>query len=264
MASSYRRAYQDRYPLAAIVFGDKPAPPELVALFDYAIHVASDDAPDDSATGYFLAYSGLKAQLRNLFPGYQTYCWIDADCWFQGNESMHRILAGVASYDICIHPEFDIHYANYPTPSQRTLQIYRTNYGEQLDAMPLNMPMVNSGVFAMRANARTWDLWASELQHLRDRHKQGHSVFFSDQIALHKLIHAHQLRIHPLRAIDNWQTYACLPLVHRATRSLRVPTPPHEHIGLMHLAGATKDMVVIIDGQQTTLRYRDLMRLFGS
>ena len=263
MANSYRHAYQERHPLAAIVYGAQPPPAELAALFDQVRHITGDGAAFDHGKGFFLAYSGLKAQLRDVFPGYASYCWIDADCWFSGDESMPRVLAGVSSHDLCIHPEFDVHYVNYPTPSERTLSIYRTNYGANLRAMPLTMPMVNSGVFAMRADAPTWALWAAELKQLRDRHERGETVFFSDQIALHKIIHGHQLRTYPLRAVDNWQTYACLPLVHRDSRSLRVPTPPHERIGLLHLAGATKHHTYTIDGKPSTLRYRDVMALFA-
>lgn len=263
MAASYRRAYASRYPLAAIVYGAKAAPPALAALFDKVLHMPSDDASFDNTRGFFMAYSGLKARLPEVLPGYASYCWIDADCWFQGDESIPRMLAGVQSHDICIHPEFDVHYVNYPTPSRRTLDIYQTNEDGDLAAMPLSMPMVNAGVFAMRADSRVWSLWGAELERLRERQRQGRPVFFSDQIALHKLIHQHRLRMYPLPAVDNWQTYACIPLIHRDSRSLRVPTPPYEKIGLIHLAGKTKDHTYQIDGRPLTLRYRDMRSLFG-
>lgn len=262
MATSYRRAYQDRYPLAAIVYGPEPAPAALHALFDEVRHVAADEPAFDSSRGFYLAYSGLKTQLRDVFPGHASYCWIDADCWFQGDESMARLLAGVKGNDICIHPEFDVHYVAYPTPSERTLSIYQANEGAELDAMPMRMPMVNSGVLAMRADSPVWALWAEELRRLRKRHEGGESVFFSDQIPLHKLLYLNGLRIYPLRAVDNWQTYACLPMVHRATQSLRVPTPPHEKIGLMHLAGQSKYQTFQLDGQPASWRYRDMQPLF--
>lgn len=263
LVASYRHHYQDRYRIAAIVFGPDPAPPELAARFDTTLHVGGGDTLFDNSRGFFMACSGLKAQLRDVFPGYASYCWVDADCWFQGDESLPRVLAGVPNHELCIHPEFDVHYLNYPTPSDRTLSIYRTNEGDNLNQMPLRMPMVNSGVFAMRADSRVWALWAGELKQLRDRHERGEKIFFSDQIPLHKLIHQHQVRVYPLRAIDNWQTYACLPLIHRDTRSLRLPTPPHEKIGLMHLAANTKHQTFQIDGQPRTLRYRDMQALFG-
>ena len=98
---------------------------------------------------------------------------------------------------------------------------------------------------------------------MRQRHQQGERVYLSDQIPLHKIVYLQRLRVYPLRAIDNWKTYACLPFIDRQARCLRVPTLPHEKIGLMHLAGTTKDQLFPIDGQQLTLRYRDMHRLLA-
>lgn len=263
-ADSFRQAYQERHRLAAVIYGAVSPPAALTTRFDQIFRVTEEGPAFDSTRGFFMAYSGLKARLRDIFPGYAGYCWIDADCWFQGDESLPRILAGVPGFDLCIHPEFDVHYLNFPTPSERTLHIYRTNEAANLSAMPLRMPMVNSGVFAMRTDSRVWALWDAELTRLRQRHEHGEAVFFCDQIPLHKLVYLNQLRIYPLRAIDNWQTYACLPMIHRETRCLRVPTPPHEKIGVMHLAGRSKHQHLQIDGQTLTLRYRDMARLFAT
>ena len=263
LAESFRAAYQDRYRLAAIVFGAEPAPPALAAHFDQVMHLADAGAGFGAAAGYVLAYAGLKARLREVFPGHAAYIWIDADCWMQGDESLPRICAGLGAFDICVHPESDVHYLDHETPSERTLQIYRSNDGPRLAAMPLRKPMLNTGVFAMRADSRVWALWQAELDQLRQRHQQGERVYLSDQIPLHKIVYLQRLRVYPLRAIDNWKTYACLPFIDRQARCLRVPTLPHEKIGLIHLAGTTKDQLFPIDGQQLTLRYRDMHRLLA-
>ena len=64
--------------------------------------------------------------------------------------------------------------------------------------------------------------------------------------------------------MDNWQTCASLPFVHRPSKLLRLPTPPYEPLGIVHLAGATiKTRSFAVDGGTTTLRYRDLLRFFG-
>ena len=263
MAASFRRAYQDRYRLAAVVFGGCEPPAALASQFDVLVRVPPVAALD-SAHGYDLAYLGIKPRLRELFPGYASYCWVDADCWFQGAESLPRILAGVPGFAIAIHPEFDVHYLNYPTPSDRTLRIYETNEGDSLDGMPLRMPMLNAGVFAMKADSPVWSLWEAELRSLRQRYDAGEKVYFSDQIPLHKVVYQHKLSVYPLRAVDNWQTCASLPFVHRPSKLLRLPTPPYEPLGIVHLAGATiKTRSFAVDGGTTTLRYRDLLRFFG-
>jgi hypothetical protein len=67
--------------------------------------------------------------------------------------------------------------------------------------------------------------------------------------------------IGPLRAVDNWQTYACFPLANLTKKKLIVPTPPHEEIGIIHLAGNTKNEIVQMNGHTFGLRYRDFQKL---
>lgn len=264
MANSFRASYGDRYTLAAAVYGEVEIPPPLRSKFDLVANVSELGPAFDDALGYFFAYTGLKARLPEIFPGFSCYAWVDADCWFQGSESLPRVLAGASRAEISIHPEYDIHFTHMPTPSDRTLKIYQQNEGKNLDAMPLRMPMLNAGVFAMRPNSRVWQMWHAELNQLRARHDSGESVYFSDQIPLHKVIYMQGIQFYPLRIVDNWLAVLCMPMLHKPTRCLRAPTPPHEMIGVLHLGGKNiKSQVFQINGESTTLRYRDLMRLFN-
>lgn len=263
MANSYQSAYGDRYTLAAVVYGDIKIPPHLRSKFDLVLDVSELEPGFDESLGYFFAYTGLKARLPEIFPGYSIYAWVDADCWFQGNESLPRILAGASLLDISIHPEADIHYTHNPTPSDRTLKIYQQNEGKHIDSMPLRMPMLNAGVFAMRPESRIWKMWFAELLQLKIRHEGGESIYFSDQIPLHKLIYRQGFKYAPLRAIDNWMAVLCMPMLHLPTQCLRSPTPPHEAIGILHLAGKNiKNQVFRIGEHSTTLQYRDIARLY--
>lgn len=265
MADSYRAAYGDRYALAAAVYGGVEAPPQLRAKFDLVVDVSDLGPGYDESLGYFFAYSGLKARLPDIFPGFSMYAWVDADCWFQGSESLPRILNGAVQREISIHPEYDIHYTHSPTPGDRTLKIYQQNEARHIDTMPLRMPMVNAGVYAMRPESRVWKMWNAELIQLKLRHDRGEDVYFSDQIPLHKLIYRHGIQFSPLRAIDNWMAIFCMPMLHKATKCLRAPTLPHEMIGILHLAGKNfENKVFQIDGHAITLRYRDLMPVLSA
>lgn len=253
LIQSYRQYYKDTFDLAFINFLGEPAPAAIrskVSMFQ--------DYPGlnrfDKTLGYFTGFSGLKARLPELLPGYDCYCWVDADCWFQNAESLPRILKCADQVDICIHPEYDIHYLTHPTPNPRTLKIYRTNEAARLDQMPLNMPMLNSGVFAMRTGSKIWGAWKREMEILLDRHNAGETIFFSDQIPLHKTIFKNNSLVYPIRAIDNWQVYACRPIIDGKTNRLRTPTPPSDEIGLIHLAGTMKN--------DLALRYRAMSKLF--
>lgn len=262
MAESFRAAYGDRYTLAAAVYGEVEIPTQLRSKFDLVVDVSHLGPGFDDSLGYFFAFACLKARLPEIFPGFTLYAWIDADCWFQGNESLPRILDGASQAEISIHPEYDIHFTHMPTPSDRTLKIYQQNEGKNMNAMPLRMPMLNAGVYAMRPNSRVWRMWHAELLQLKTRHERGESVYFSDQIPLHKVIYTQGVRLSPLRTVDNWLAPLCMPMLHMPTRCLRAPTPPHEMIGILHLAGKNiKDQIFQINGTQTTLRYRDLTKL---
>ena len=223
MAASFRANYGKLYGLAFLNFSSAELPPELKSLFDTTLDVSGDLEAFKKAEGYYISFSAAKARLPELFPGYDIYCWIDADCWFQGSESMPRILQGAGGADIAIHPEYDPHYFKLQTPSARNIKIYQRNEGK-LDKELLSRAMFNSGVYAMKKDSKVWALWREALETLRRRHEAGERVFFSDQIPLHRLLHTEAVSIFPLRAIDNWQTYASIPLIDWKAKLLRVPT----------------------------------------
>ncbi|HQU04564.1 MAG TPA: hypothetical protein PLT25_07580, partial [Acidocella sp.] len=258
--ASFHEFYPGACDIAFINFGTQTPPPGIGGRA--TMQVAMPPPPEFSKRfGYYAAYSGAKARLPMIFPGYQLYVWIDSDCWFQGADSLPRIIAQAQKHEIAIHPEFDIHYLNYPTPSKRTATIYARNEADNLTSMPLDKPMLNAGVIALRHNSRVWALWQQELAMLHVKFQQGQNIYFSDQIPLHKLIYLNNIDIGTLRATDNWQTYACLPLANLTKKKLVLPTPPHEEIGIIHLAGKTKYQMMHMNGHSFGLRYRDFQKL---
>jgi hypothetical protein len=263
LATSFRFHYKNTFDFAFINFCDVSPPEGLLTKTDMACNLSGDYNNFDKNLGFYAAFTAVKTRLPDLFPGYKIYCWIDSDCWVQNSESLMRIIYSAEIAEIAIHPEFDVHYLSYPTPNPRTLMIYSQNEAGRLNEMPLHMPMLNAGVFGMKSSSRLWKLWQNELNNLVKRFQLGETVYFSDQIALHKLIYAEKIMFLPLRAVDNWQTYACPPFVHFESGKLRVPSPPFEEIGLLHLAGTTKDKILTTStGIDFTLRYRDIKRIF--
>ncbi len=262
LATSLREHYGSQYQFAFLNFSPTTLPYGLPEQFDTVVDVSTDYHLFDATLGYYAAFIAAKARLPELFPDYDCYCWIDSDCWFQGSQSLPRILQCVENFDICIHPEYDPHYFMFSTPNVRTIEIYTRNE-PQLDVTLLHRPMFNTGVFAMMKSSKVWPLWQAALADLRNRHKAGENVYFSDQIPLHRILHTLNISIFPLRAIDNWQIYASTPRIDQASKTLCVPTPPYETIGLVHLAGYTKDMILHGEGGQNfTMRYSDMRDYF--
>jgi hypothetical protein len=267
--SSFRAAYGFTVDIALINFDKDVAAKETCTLFDHVYEGCFEDVSDKKIYGYFAAYHRIKTHIRDFFPGYSHYCWVDADCWFNNSDSIQRIFDGADTADIAIHPEDSPHYRVTSVPSFRTETIYRVNDGKDFDAMPLNMPMLNAGVFGMRANSPVWDKWDIELRSIKRRYDSGETVYFSDQICLHKIVYLGGHRIAPLQAIDNWLVCESIPRIFTMNDHNKLyvtsPNPPFDEIGILHLAGDAKYIKFKMhDGLETFLTYSAVNNLRAS
>jgi hypothetical protein len=211
--------------------------------------------------GYYAAFRSIKPKIPELFPGFDVYTWLDADCWVQNVSALKKMERFSEDFDVCIHPEHDIHYFKIPTPSRRTITIYERAMPKDIDADIIRMPMFNAGVVSARRDSKIWKMWEAALLELRIRFNRGEASFFSDQIPLHYLIHTEDISVFPLRATDNWQTYASAPGFDIHKKKLCSPTFPNEEISIIHLAGFTKNRNFTVAGQQSRIRYRDFMKM---
>jgi hypothetical protein len=223
--------------LAFIDLGAADPPEQLSRHFDLQMKQTPGPAKFSGITCCFLA---LKSRLPSLFPGFDTYIWLDADCWIQNTSAISDLIEAAQHADIAVHPELDIHYFRNKMPSSRTLTLYQNLYGDDMSRKLSRFPMVNCGVFSARCNSRLWREWAAAMEELRTRWQQGVDVWFSEQIPLHRLIYSGRISMFPLRAVNNWQLYVSVPLVDIERKRIVTPTPPHEEINIIHLAGRTK------------------------
>jgi hypothetical protein len=264
LISSFRTNYGDRFTFAFIKFGPDDVPDKIARQVDKIVEVNDGYAGFRKEFGYYAAYALVKPSLPDLIPGFDNYCWMDSDTWFANGQSLNRIFGGAQHSDICIHPEYDIHYFRFPTPHPRCVMIYQRNEAANLDSMPLTRPMFNTGVFAARASSKVWRVWRSELESLKRRYHSGENVYFSDQIPLHKLIHTTDINVIPLRAVDNWLINITSPIFDQNTKRLRLPTPPFEEIGVVHFAGPKESLVrTDASGRCFSITYSGMMEYFG-
>ena len=212
---------------------------ELQRSVDRYATIASG-ADGGTLRGYKIAFMKLKARLPSLFPGYGTYVWLDGDTWVQNAAGIRNAVRAAAQADIAIHPELDTHYVNARIPSDRTLTVYASLFPNEKGQL-WRYAMVNSGVFAARADSKLWTEWNAVLDAILARHAKGEQIFFSDQIPLHYLIVTGRLTMRPLRAVDNWLVYAATPSLHAGRKKVVAPSEPYEDINILHLAGVSKD-----------------------
>jgi hypothetical protein len=144
--------------------GDK-AKAQLAA-FDVKIVPARVDVEYQDREVRERQLSGFRAMtarpyLRNYFPGYDVYMWVDADAWAQTPEALDTMLTGAGEEDaLYIAAEIDRDYKPYFLSSQPWefhLKWYRSNFPLEAVAAIFPRPMLNSSVFAMRGSSPVWN-----------------------------------------------------------------------------------------------------------
>ena len=226
--------------------------------------------PDRERAPNVLKAEFARPFLPQYFPGYSTYFWLDADAWLQDWRVVELYCAAAGRDRLAITPEIDRAYKRHykrPKPFGWTLawKNYRTAFGWRIADRLGRNPMVNSGVFALHAEAPHWQAWRRVLTEILQRTQFTPAA----QTALNYVIFAERLPVNFLPAYCNWMPGDAPPAFDSERGLFVEPHAPHEVIGVMHLAGAEqKDHVFRLDRLgggtiDTQLRYsatRDLRR----
>jgi hypothetical protein len=183
-----------------------------------------------------------RPHLRDYFPGYQTYIWLDADTWVATPTALATLAAAAASRDIAAVPTVDPAYTRYHglgalKARAAILPVYRTLLPEALAQTMLVLGEICSGVFAMPTGSPIWNLWAAEIGPILDfsmgRSDTLYHIF--EQTALNLVVHRRHADAAFLPARFNWVLGEARPLIDDTTGSLHVPQPPHDVIEILHL-----------------------------
>jgi len=205
------------------------------------------DFPGQDVTpGYFKAMTA-RPYLRNYFPGFETYFWLDSDAWIQDDTVIDYFLRGAEGGKLAIVPEIDRSYSNFYKRPRRysktqNYRAFRWSYGWKVADRLGRNPILNSGVFALASDAPHWDLWASALKKAlrRWRLKRGINCLnarISEQTALNYVVFGDKAPATFLPAYCNWFCGKGAPMYNAATQELVEPHEPHRPLGIVHLAG---------------------------
>jgi hypothetical protein len=88
---------------------------------------------------------------------------------------------------------------------------------------------LNSGVFALRAEAKHW---VSIQRHFKTLTRRGR-IFGSNQLAYVMAVNLDKL---PFNRLPAWCNFMGEPMLETGTQRLLMPHLPHEPVGIMHLA----------------------------
>lgn len=203
---------------------------------DFSMH----DTPEKKAT----LYHGYKAMasrpsLRKHFPGYDMYIWIDADCWVQEWSTIDWLIEGARGGALCISAELDRAYDQMYDKGAMMIWMqseYEKFHGPKIARQFRCNPILNTGVFAMRADCALWDIWQQSLQDGLTRTLD----LYAEQLGLNKAVYAEDFPRNILPATSNWLVNKALPSFDRETKKFTEPNLPYRPLGIVHLSGKSK------------------------
>ena len=191
-------------------------------------------------------YKALTARpfLPRYFPGFELYFWIDADCWVQQGDAIDLFLAAARTGALAVAPEIHRSMRHYHHAWGEFSAVcgaaYEAGFDKATAERLIRYPMINAGVFALRADAPHWSGWAKIYGAALQR-----STDLTDQLALNVLVYDKGFRHEPLPSRCNWPVHHATP-AWDAERELFVePAMPYDPLGILHMTIYTKKLAAL-------------------
>ena len=185
--------------------------------------------------------------LRELFPNFEKYIWIDSDAWLNSWNAIDLLLKASDRGKLAIVSMSDRHTGRVLrvnwflrglgfVKSQNYKHAIASGYSTAISRKVGLEPHLNAGVFCLEHNSEFWEVWLKEF---RFAVKKGR-VFGSDQIALNIAVHVLGQSADILPYYCNW-----IPSLSNTKFDIEKNTfvegyTPHHEIGIIHLAGGVK------------------------
>jgi hypothetical protein len=195
--------------------------------------------------------------LRENFPGYRVYVFIDADAWVQDWAGVQALHDGAVASGAAVVSERERAYRFWPWLIGWRVKHFVRGCGAATGLWLAARPHINAGVFAMHADAPHWERWQARY---RETYRRTGVPQPHDQFTLNATIHLDGLASTFLPATCNWICDLAAPMWDSGRRTYCLPYRPYTPIGVLHLAGPAKSATFDIratDGttRRTGLRY---------
>ena len=211
----------------------------------------------DQAPSHYRAMTA-RPFLPRHFPGWDYYLWIDADAWVQDDRVLTVFLDEAARGRLAIVPEMDRGYWTMYKPPKLWTQNHKAvawGLGVHAGYRLGRNPILNTGVFALAADAPHWALWAAAHARMLNRRRRlppyrddPFNFFIAEQTALNTVVFGEAQPFGLLPATANWFCGKGTPKWDAARRMLVEPHPPYQPLAIIHLAGAgMKERVWTLD-----------------
>lgn len=207
--------------------------------------------------------------LKDYFPGYDVYFFMDADTWVQDWRAVELFLEGAARGKIAVTSQAD---RAYPRGMRvkwlwgwpfKVRGFYYSNalqaFGGKLARRLFPYHVLLAGAFALRADAPHWDRWQALILKALEKGKP----FTAEQLTLGVMTHLEGL---PAEILPAWCHWLCefKPLWDSQNQCWVEPYLPHEKLGILHMSGFDEMRVDrsvttdyrTLDGQTVRMSYR--------
>jgi len=199
------------------------------------------DFPERAAAPIYRQAQYGRPFLPRHFPGHDLYMWLDADAWVQDWSAVELFFRAAADGSLAIVPELDRAYRGFFEAWDEFHGVIRQGYEAAFDAATaarlVRHPLLNNGVFALRADAPHWRAWSETLAAALRRSRNG----LIDQTTLNHVVYVQGLPAHFLPAWCNWISHHAPPIRDPAHGWLSEPNLPHQRLGIVHLTLWMKD-----------------------
>ncbi|MBX2834098.1 MAG: hypothetical protein KTR28_03905 [Micavibrio sp.] len=210
-------------------------------------HIINPDWPTNIPASRIRGREYLKACvcrpfIPKIFPGYDTYIWMDADTWLQDWRGIELYIEGARRGKLAIASQSDRSYLRQfrikwlAAMPIKVRGFYYTNalkaFGFKTAKKLLPFQVLNAGIFAMRADAPHWDRWQELVKNALIKGK----VFTAEQLTLGVLTYLENYPVEILPAYCNWLCEV-KPLWDEAQAKFIEPNLPNEVISVVHISG---------------------------
>lgn len=198
--------------------------------------------------------STIRPVMRDVFPGYPTYIYLDVDVWLQDRSAIADFVAAASDKALVLVPE---NTAVGGVSVARSWQRKHVKfYGQATAGRMAGRTNWNGGVLALDADSPAWKVWAREYQAAV---ASADEWFGAGQSAFTYLDMTGAMTIRSLPPVYNWLIAYAPPRWDDFARQYVSPMTPHEKIFVMHQnhkAKYRKFNVRFTDGRSAMTTYR--------
>lgn len=190
----------------------------------------------------FLKACAARPFIRELFPNYDVYVWLDGDTWVQDWYAVDLLIQGALKSGLAICPQADRAYGKsmrlkwLGAMPFKPRSFYYSNakraFGGKTARALFPYTTLNAGVFALAANAPHWDRWQSLIMQALKKGK----IFTAEQLTLGMMVYLENFSAEFLPAWCNW-LLTTKPVWNEEYGIFVEPYLPHTPISIMHLSG---------------------------